>query len=1261
MNTINISKIQRSSKMSLFHLALLIFLAIFNFSSLNAQHVFSNGNEAAADSQANNESLESFIAYYQINKGLKSASEYVIPTVVHIIHNNGVENISDSEVTNAIALLNEQFNGNFGGYDCDIEFQLAKIDPDGNCTTGITRTVYGTPQVVDGAPAVGYVSEQTIKNLIRWPIENYLNIWIVKRVMGHREFTDGDPHFVSTAIMPRRPSSPYLDEVNDGILIQYSSFGDGTFNGMDSHGMTAYCAGTYLNLIDVWGISSVVNGCCTLDEESYPGTVAVRDGINDTPPCNYYSHSGFDNLLLQLADCSPMSNCDNPNACYHPLGTPDIPNPAEGFPKDNFMCYNWPCQNKFTQGQAQWMWNAIDLFRPELCGTNNLLATGVLSEIPASTTWNASDFVGGNVFIGQTITISSGSVLTINAGVTVHFSGAAKLVIHPGGKVIVNGATLTNFCASYWPGIEVWGQSTQRQLSTLQGTLELRNGAIIEHAICGVRLGNLTSTNPWNYDWGKTGGIVKSSSNSIFRNNRKDVEFLAYQNFQIINSTYTPKKNVSYFFDTEFLVDEVLPATTNLSQRVSLFDVDGIRFRACNFHIEGAALTNYAIQNRGYGIYSLVSSFEVNGRCAALFPVGSECDPGYLTAETLGEPGSDIIPSRFSNYLLAIRSIGADGFSNTLVTTTVFTGNEMGIFLKAIEQASIYRNKFFIDEQDYFIGYGASLVGCTGYKVERNIFEGTGDLDELNTGIWISDSGQLPNEIYLNDFNGLLAGSIAQGEQVNEDDDYSGLEMLCGLYDNSKYNLVVEQYSLQHGKIALRQGDQATDDEDYTAPAGNLFTQTNWGSPAPYTDYYICPDPDCDPIIYEHHNETSSWPVVPLQIDLLQVETSDNLPEFITRQSACPIDKGIPHTPGHLHSLVLIKRLEIEAIKGELEGLIDGGNTIMVQSFINNTNNSSAAIRANLLPLTPYLSDDVLSDLLNRQPAMNPWHLCEILIACSPLKPDRFSEVENANLLSDFLFGLLSEYQSGTNGLDSKESALKQAELEKANALNSFIRTRITEDEENYYLEEVKELMTGEDINQEIRKKVAILRQENKHAEAAALLAQYDENLDNDVWKQFMEVLLEIDQSGGYHAATPSQISSLETLAASGKNGSQHAGALLEVITGVVPLEEYNIPGGGGGLKSLKVRESVRRPSLVGVYPNPAVGEFYITYVLPTERESAFIHIYDLQGKLAQSVNITAGYGILSLNAKQFAAGNYVFELELNAQKVATEKFQIIE
>jgi subtilisin family serine protease len=339
------------------------------------------------------------------------------------------------------------------------------------------------------------------------------------------------------------------------------------------------------------------------------------------------------------------------------------------------------------------------------------LTHGTVNPIVSNTTWSDAD-----KYVSTDVLVESGT-LTITG--TVRFANDARLIIKPGAKVVVDGGLLTASKCScsdelFWPGIEVWGQSTERQLASLQGTLELKNGAIIEHAGCAVRLGNLVSTDPWTYDWGKTGGIVKSTTNSVFRNNRKDVEFLAYQNYQIVLGQYQLRKNVSYFYDTEFLIAEVLPNVANLGQRVSLFDVDGIRFRSCNFHIEGDALSNYSIQNRGYGIYSLVSSFDVQSRCAVPVPLGSECDPGYLTAETLGEPDSDIIPSRFSNYLTAIRSVGADGFANTSVSGTIFTGNQMGIFLKTVDQASIKRNRFFIDEQNYFIAFGRLHRLCCG-------------------------------------------------------------------------------------------------------------------------------------------------------------------------------------------------------------------------------------------------------------------------------------------------------------------------------------------------------------------------------------------------------------------------------------------------------------------------------------------------------------------------------------------------------------------
>ena len=54
--------------------------------------------------------------------------------------------------------------------DTNIEFRLAKIDPDGNCTQGITRTF---SNLTNGA-------RDNVKSLIQWNPEHYMNVWVVK-------------------------------------------------------------------------------------------------------------------------------------------------------------------------------------------------------------------------------------------------------------------------------------------------------------------------------------------------------------------------------------------------------------------------------------------------------------------------------------------------------------------------------------------------------------------------------------------------------------------------------------------------------------------------------------------------------------------------------------------------------------------------------------------------------------------------------------------------------------------------------------------------------------------------------------------------------------------------------------------------------------------------------------------------------------------------------------------------------------------------
>jgi PKD repeat protein len=117
----------------------------------------------------------------KVNANGKKVISYIIPVVWHVIHNGGAENISKATIENEIAQLNEDFqklNASISGVhplfagitaDCEIEFRLARIDPNGNCTEGITRTKSTHTYLMD--------DPYTVRPSWNTPTRKYLNIW----------------------------------------------------------------------------------------------------------------------------------------------------------------------------------------------------------------------------------------------------------------------------------------------------------------------------------------------------------------------------------------------------------------------------------------------------------------------------------------------------------------------------------------------------------------------------------------------------------------------------------------------------------------------------------------------------------------------------------------------------------------------------------------------------------------------------------------------------------------------------------------------------------------------------------------------------------------------------------------------------------------------------------------------------------------------------------------------------------------------------
>lgn len=184
-----------------------------------------------------------------------------IPVVVHVVYNTAAQNTSTAQIKSQIKALNQDFRaknpdkskvpsvwkGLIG--DANIQFALAKIDPDGKPTDGITRTK--TTRAAFGA---NDSVKSAAEGKTAWSRDSYLNLWVCGLgggLLGYAQFPGGPAE-------------------TDGVVINYKAFGTtGTAVAPFNRGRTAtHEVGHWLNLRHIWG-----------DTPDCSGT----DSVNDTP------------------------------------------------------------------------------------------------------------------------------------------------------------------------------------------------------------------------------------------------------------------------------------------------------------------------------------------------------------------------------------------------------------------------------------------------------------------------------------------------------------------------------------------------------------------------------------------------------------------------------------------------------------------------------------------------------------------------------------------------------------------------------------------------------------------------------------------------------------------------------------------------------------------------------------------------------------------------------------------------------------------
>ncbi|EMR01873.1 M43 family zinc metalloprotease [Cesiribacter andamanensis] len=284
----------------------------------------------------------------ELLQGRQLNARFVIPVVVHVIHRPGEgigqgRNIPKEQILSQIATLNRDFRAQNTdeinklpeqfrslAADTEIEFVLAKQDPEGLPTEGIVR-------VASSETSWDQSEDLQLKSLSHWPASNYLNLYsaqISGDVIGWAQFPQSDR--LSGLEFGEAP------EQTDGVVIDYRYLGTGFNAAGGSRGRTAtHEIGHYFGLRHIWG-----DGGCGAD-----------DYVNDTP-VDDGPHQG----------CPPdetISVCTNARPMW-----------------ENYMDYTSDeCMALFTPGQRSRM-QVVLQYSPRRRDLNNSIAKQEPTVVP---------------------------------------------------------------------------------------------------------------------------------------------------------------------------------------------------------------------------------------------------------------------------------------------------------------------------------------------------------------------------------------------------------------------------------------------------------------------------------------------------------------------------------------------------------------------------------------------------------------------------------------------------------------------------------------------------------------------------------------------------------------------------------------------------------------------------------------------------------------------------------------------------------------
>jgi hypothetical protein len=866
-----------------------------------------------------------------------------------------------------------------------------------------------------------------------------------------------------------------------------------------------------------------------------------------------------------------------------------------------------------------------------------VLLSGAIIDAPG-TIWNNSKTFDGDVYI------TPGADLTINKAC--YFSEGNKIVVLPGGQLIVNATLQPRTCVNTWQGIQVAGNSNLGQHPDNQGLVYLNSDASIYNAVSGVATYQHNAQGHVIAD--SYGGIIKANG-ATFTNCRVACEIVGYTVPLGTSNWQTDISNCNFLFSGAYY--ELFEPYAETPRFIEIINNKVLKFENNTFESTKPILDNwtqYPIGILKYNSQVIVSNNDFIGLSYGIY-------------------SRDYYPGSFVDK----------------ISGNTFKQNIYSIYENGVMGSQIYDNEFkYFDfnnmefsNQDNYIGVYKDA--CTNYLLEENDFKGKFNvIDKPIIGLIVNNGGPNNQSIYKNYFEGNDYAILAQGSNRNTDGS-SGLSFKCNqmILELNDISVSAQEGTINKG-IAAAQGSPAG---GATMAAGNRFNATNYYQ----THFWNLSDPIAT---YHHHNmeEQSDGTrdiIIPGHVDP-SLDMTNGLMIMQNNESqwnlgnSCPsnLTGGIGGKLAKLASNAMV----IDETESLLTQLVDAGDTEEMANDVETADNSEAyQLRNELLNSSPYLSNEVLENAANKEDVLTNPLIRDVLVA----NPQAAKNVEVLDLVENRM-NPMPQYMkdqilNGQTTIGSKEVLEAERQHSKTNyniALSMLVAEYSNELGDNYDPDALIELLSDAK-NKEARYQLASVYLEENNGQAMntalnSIANDFDLSAEESTELSDMSTyfnLLKLMKEEGRTAAelNDSEIDELQALYENAENKAAVYARNLLLFGGHIDYEAPVIYPDMMDKSSLirNVNSSDPKPEdlvYIDVYPNPAKDYIIFEYDIAVEYQNARLLIFDgAKGQILTHEVLLETQNSLTIGLEKFGAGSYLASIEVDGKVLKSIKFTL--